>query len=62
MTHVLEMNAKLETLKAVEADVEGLMWPISERDEGMALQEKIGHNEALEAIKKLLADRRKKVI
>ena len=27
--------------------IEGMEWPVSERDEGLALQEKLGHNEAL---------------
>ena len=30
--------------------IEGLRWPVSKRDEGLALQEKIGHNEALDDI------------
>ena len=27
--------------------IEGMEWPVSERDEGLAFQEKLGHNEAL---------------
>ena len=30
--------------------IEGMRWPVSERDEGLALQEKIGHNEALKDV------------
>lgn len=59
MTHVLEMNAKLDTLKAVEADIDGLKRHAPNNVNGTGTSFR---DEVLDEVLVLLADRKKKVV
>ena len=56
MTHVLEMNAKLETLREAMDDVDSLRIT---KPNGF---NNVLYNKALDDVAKLLADRKRKVI